>query len=72
MHLTFYPDGVAARHHVFYGETLDSSDYDELANAFGAVGIRVEDPSKLNSALQRGYEAVKSGKVAIVNVLLEE
>jgi acetolactate synthase-1/2/3 large subunit len=70
-HLTFYPDGVAARHDEFCGETLHSSDYDELAKAFGAVGIRVEDPSTLRFDLQRGYDAVKSGKLALVNVLLE-
>jgi acetolactate synthase-1/2/3 large subunit len=70
-HLAFYPDGVAARHRMFYGEMLDSSDYHELARAFGGVGIRVEDPSKLNAALKKGHEAVKNGKLAIVNALLE-
>ena len=70
-HLAYYPEGVAARHKLFYGETIDSSDYEELARASGALGIRVEDPSKLKSALQDGYQAVKNGRVAIVNVRLE-
>ncbi len=70
-HLAYYPDGAAARHKLFYGETIDSCDYHELATAFGAVGIRVEHPSKLKSALADGYEAVKRGKMAIINVGLE-
>jgi acetolactate synthase-1/2/3 large subunit len=70
-HLAYYPAGVAARHKMFFGETIDSSDYEELARASGALGIRVEDPSKLKSALQDGYEAVKNGRTAIVNVRLE-
>ena len=70
-HLAYYRDGVAARHNLFHGETLDSGDYHELARAFGAVGLCVEHPSKLKSALQEGYEAVKNGTMAIVNVRLE-
>ena len=70
-HLSYYPDGVAARHNVFYGETLDSSDYDQLARASGALGIRIEEPAQLESALRQGYEAVSNGRMAIVDVRLE-
>jgi acetolactate synthase-1/2/3 large subunit len=42
--------------------------YDRVAEAFGAHGEQVERPAELGSALQR---AVRSGKPACVNVLIE-
>jgi len=65
-----YPEGAGARHNLLYGLTISVADYDQLAKPFGGVGIRVEDPAKLKDALREGWAAVKSGKTAIVNVLL--
>lgn len=70
-HLSYYPDGVAAKHQIFYGEVLDGADYEHLASGFDAVGIRVEAAVDLKPALQRGYRAVENGRLAILNVLLE-
>ena len=32
--LSYYPDGAGAKHKIFYGETLDGPDYDELVRPF--------------------------------------
>jgi acetolactate synthase-1/2/3 large subunit len=49
---------------VDFGETR----YDKLAEAMGGFGIRVEDPSEIKPALD---EAVKSGKPAVLDVLID-
>ena len=41
----------------------------ELAKALGAVGIRVESPTKLADGLADGIAAVKSGTTAVVEIL---
>ena len=69
--LSYYPDGAGARHRIFYGETLNGPNYDELVRPFGGVGIRVSDPADLKPALEEAYAALKSGRIAIVNVLLD-
>lgn len=69
-HLSFYPDGVAAKHGLFYGEALGSTAFEQLGNAFGGIGILVEKAAELPLALRRGYDAVRDGKLAILNVLL--
>lgn len=70
--LAHYPDGVGATNDLFYGETINGFDYEELIRPFGGFGIRVEDSAELQSALQRGHAAVKDGKTAIVNIVLSD
>lgn len=65
-----YPEGAGAKHNLLYGSMISVADYEQLAKPFGALGIRVEDPAKLKSALREGWAAVKNGKTAIVNVVL--
>lgn len=69
-HLSYYPEGIAAKNDLFYGEGLGSVEYERLAGAFGGVGIRVEAAAELAPALHRAHETVANGNVAIVNVLL--
>ena len=69
--LSYYPEGAGARHQIFYGETIGGPAYEQLATPFDGVGIRVEDPARLKSALAEGYAAVQAGKTAIVNVVME-
>jgi acetolactate synthase-1/2/3 large subunit len=49
---------------------VDFSDvrYDEVARAMGCYGERVEDPKAITPALER---AVKSGKPAVIDVLVD-
>ncbi len=70
--ISYYPDGTGAKNKLFYGESINGFDYEELAKLFGGVGIRVEDPAELKSALRQGHAAVMAGKSAIVNVLLAD
>lgn len=45
--------------------------YDKILEAFGGHTENVTDPSELQPALQRAYQATKEGKVACVNVISE-
>jgi acetolactate synthase-1/2/3 large subunit len=69
--LNDYPGGAGARHGLLYGSMLAGVDYEQLAAPFGAVGIRVSDPGDLKAALERGHAAVREGRTAIINAVLE-
>ena len=70
IHNAFYPEGVAAKHDLFYGETIDCPDYAGMVAPFGAFGRRVEKPDELKAALTDGLAAVADGKTAIIDVVL--
>ncbi len=71
-HRTFYPDGVAAEHDLFYGRMITDLDYAELVRPFGGYGQRVEDPAALPAALEAGLAAVREGRTAILNVMVSD
>ena len=52
-------------------DIVPSPDYALIAQACGAYGQRVEDPSKLQSALRNGLDQVHRGKPAIIDIRLE-
>jgi len=56
-----------------YGEpawtTLNNPDFAALARAYGAQGERVEDPTRLNSAVRRGID---SGTVYVIDVPISQ
>jgi len=52
----------------YSGVYLKSPDFPMLARAFGAAGIRVSDPKKLDGAIRR---AVASRKTTLVEVLID-
>ena len=70
--LSYYPDGAGAKNKLFYGESINGFNYEELPRLFGGVGIRVENPAELKLALEQGYAAVMQGKSAVVNVILSD
>ena len=45
LHLSFYPDGDAAKSGIFHGVDIPGPDYQYLVTPFGGHGERVEDPS---------------------------
>ncbi len=69
-HLSFYPDGVAAKSSIFHGVDIPGPDYQELVSPFGGHGERVEDPKRLQGAIQDGLAAVAEGRVALLDVAL--
>lgn len=69
-HRSFYPQGAAAEHGIFVGEALTGLDYAELAKLFGGVGLRVGSTEELRPALQQARDALREGRIAIVNAEL--
>ena len=70
-HQAFYPDGVSAQNEIFYGHQITDLAYEELVAPFGGYGRRVEDPAELPEALGEAMAAVKDGRTAIVNVMVD-
>lgn len=70
LHLSFYPDGDAAKSGIFHGVDIPGPDYQELTSPFGGHGERVEDPKRLAGAIKDAQAAVAEGKVAILDVAL--
>jgi acetolactate synthase I/II/III large subunit len=70
--LEAYPDGYAARSGDIPGVYLTPAPrYDKLADAVGAYGERVENPSEILPSLRRGLERVRAGQSAILDVILK-
>jgi len=70
MHLKMYPDGIAAETEVYHGTHINAPDFVKVAESVGGYGEQVIDPEKLQDALRRGLEANKSGKPAIIDVMV--
>lgn len=71
-HLRYYPDGIAAEHELFVGEDIGAlPDLSRFGDAFGGWGKRVEDPRQLTAAIQEALTAVKGGRTAILDVILD-
>ena len=67
----YYPAGQAVKSGRFAGTSIAPvPDYAALARAYGGAGERVEDPRELRAALQRGFDAVAQGRLALVDVVL--
>jgi acetolactate synthase-1/2/3 large subunit len=69
----FYPGGYNMKSGNAYGPKIQPRpNYVKLAEAFGAYGESVEDPSKLESVLDRAIRKVRSGQSALVDIVMEE
>jgi acetolactate synthase-1/2/3 large subunit len=67
-----YPEGWAARSRNFAGTSIaPSPDYAALARVFDGYGERVEDPAQVRGALERGFEAIANGRLALLDIRLE-
>jgi len=69
-HLHYYPNGDAAASDIWHGVHIPGPEYSKLVDPFGGYGERVDDPAKLTQALQNGLDAVKQGKISIIDVVL--
>jgi acetolactate synthase-1/2/3 large subunit len=66
-----FPDGWAVRTGAFAGTSIrPRPDYAMVARAYGGHGERVDASGEVRAALRRGFEAVASGKLALVHVVL--
>lgn len=67
-----YPKGAAVRAQKFVGTSIyPRPDYALLAQAYGGVGERVREPGEVRAALERGLKAIASGRLALIDVVLE-
>ena len=69
-HLHHFPDGVAKDADMWHGVHIDGPDYAELGRPFGFPGWKVDNAGKLKGAIEGALCAVKDGKTAILNVIL--
>ncbi len=70
MHHKMYPDGIAAEIGVYHGTHINAPDFVKVAESVGGYGEQVWDPERLQDALKRGLEANRSGKPAIIDVIV--
>jgi len=70
-HHAYYPEGIAKAQDQSYGFPTTGFEYSELVKPFGGFGERVETPADLKPAIKRATAAVKDGRTAILNVMLE-
>ena len=70
LHLSFYPEGTAAKSGVFHGVDIPGPNYAELVEPFGGHGERVENPQRLKGAIADALAAVNEGRVALLDVVL--
>ncbi len=67
----FFPDGFAVKNQDFVGISITPSpEYSIVARAFDGYGEKVEDPSEVRPALQRGLKAIAGGQVALIDIRL--
>jgi acetolactate synthase-1/2/3 large subunit len=66
--LRVYPRGVAAETDQFNARLGSGRRFEQVAQAFGAVGESVDDPAQLEGAIQRCVAAVDGGKSAVLAV----
>ena len=50
------------------GTVLRRTDYHDAAQGYGAVGLLLDDPAKIDSTLDRAKELAASGKPVVINV----
>lgn len=68
----YYPAGDAVKSGRFAGTQIaPRPDYAALARAFGGMGERVQRPSEVRRALERGLAAVADGQLALIDVVLD-
>ena len=67
-----YSDSYSARTDTWLGIDLPRLPaFEQIAQACGAYGERVEDPADVQPALERGLARVRDGQTAVLNVIVE-
>lgn len=68
----YYPQGWAVRANQFVGTSIaPAPDYAAIARAFDGFGERVQRPDTVGPAIERGLQAAREGRLALVDVWLE-
>jgi acetolactate synthase-1/2/3 large subunit len=70
--LDVFPDGYAAKANSMpLTELKPTPDYEKVITTCGGVGMKVEQPSDLFATIKRGFEAVRAGTPALINVITQ-
>lgn len=70
--LGVHPDGIANQEDNFWVNFGETAKYEKIAEASGgALALEVRNPDELKKVLQQGFDSVKNGKSAVINVFLE-
>lgn len=71
--LRLYPEGIANRDDRYWVNFDQPADLAKIAEAAGgALALTVSDPSELQEVLNKGVEAVKAGRSAVIDVKLQK
>lgn len=71
-HDKFYPSGSAITNKDYYGVNIKGIKYEEAARMVGGYAKCVEKPSELKGALQEALASIKSGKSAVLNLIMPD
>ena len=68
----YYPGGWAVKTNTYAGLNIaPCPEYATIAKAFDGYGERVEEPSEVRKAVERGLRAVAAGQLALIDVRLK-
>ena len=68
-----FPGGYSEKTDNYYGSFLNPPiNYADMADLVGGYGERVSEPNEIEPALQRALQANKEGRIAILNVLIDD
>ena len=68
----YYPDGWAVKANNYSGlHITPCPEYSLLMKAFDGYGEKVEDPSEVRKAIERGLRAVAGGQSALIDIRLK-
>jgi acetolactate synthase-1/2/3 large subunit len=71
--LRYYPDGVSKKTGIHLGgPILPNPEYRHYAAVYGGYGVRVTDPKDIQPAIAQALEHTKSGRLAVVDVVLSD
>ena len=69
--LRMYPAGFARQQNMFQSEFVPDVDFTAMARGAGAHGERLVDPGDIDTALDRAFDAVRTGgRSAVLQVAL--
>lgn len=54
------------------GTQLKNPDFAAMADAFGGCGVRVTENSQIPAAIQSAYQAIETGKFALIHLIVEQ
>lgn len=66
-----YPDGISASTDNVLTMLEGLPAFEDVCRAAGGYGERVEDPAELDAALERAMAAVRGGKQALLNIIIQ-